>query len=572
MKLLQPRFLLFFVFILIFTAACQAEREPSAALNGAGGGVSEGAHPPAAETESLAAPAGAEGNAVDDVSASSAEGDQAETPADAEGGAGEGDERPSPVAEPSAETPEISENLPLLPILQTENTNGIGEPLSASLFSDVPFNLNVSLPNGPATAVVQQHDFGQIDESAARNLADQLGFTGPLYVQQIAAGFGPAEGEEVPTIYTAFDGRRILNIGGTGLTYEDRGVFVDFSQQPVFSEIAPLVEAQLSAWGLLDFPYELRELPLGDLAIFRLIDGVAVEQNEFNILVNQAGEIAFLDYRPLREVSIIGRYPLQTAEMAWQQLQNPGLRDQFRFQMLQPNQGDGGVEGFVNPRSWVPSFELGEEAHLYISPAVFEATDGSGLHIIWGEFTIIGDSEELAEIATHLTDVLHIWGTVDEANGAKTLAVSGWEKVAVIRYETFEGTIVREAGQTLLETLEGDTFILAGVPEEMPDGIEAYVSTAARRDIGAAYPLVDWLSITEKIDWPDLPPVMADEEPAAFEAVVIDSADLIYFTLHQSIDGSETNLNMLFVPVWKFSGMTDQGQIVTFWIPAVAIP
>lgn len=469
---------------------------------------------------------------------------------------------------------EPGEDLPLLPSLVESNTNGIGEPLPGGAedpFAAATLTLAAELPVSPETAVVQQHSFGQIDETKARALADQFGFTGPLYVQQIAPEFAPPEGEESPTVFTAFAGKRILNIGNTGLTYEDRGVVVNYNQRPAFAEAAPLIEAQLKAWGVLEFPYELRELPLGDLAIFRLIDGVAVEQNQFNIFFNQAGEVAYFDYRPLRNITVLGSYPLQTAEIAWQQLQTLEGQAQIRHQLMPlPDVNDDVSENFVNPRSWAPLSEAGQEIHLYMTPAVYEATDGSELRLVYGDFTLAGDSGELAEIATHSSDVLHVWGTVDVANGAKILNVAGWEVVNIVQYETLEGTIDYAGEQALLRTTEGETFILAAAPEDIPEGIEAYVSAAARRDTGADYPLLDWNNISEKIEWPEMPQEIPSEEPAAIKAVTIDSATLIYFTLYQTADVPQPDTNLLFVPVWKFSGKTDQGQLATFWVSAVA--
>lgn len=523
MKQFQKHMILFVLLILMTAVACSAETAPS------------GVMPPSAVE-------GADSEAVPTRSAEIGSADEA--------------------AEPGA-------SLPLLPALEPGNTNGIGEPLSGSALADVTFTLAATLPDGEETAVVEQHSFGQLDEARARALADQFGFTGPLYVQKIAPEFAPPEGEAAPIVYTAFSGRRILNISDTGLTYEDRGVLVDYNQRPVFAEVAPLVEAQLKAWGLLDFPYELRELPTGDLAIYRLIDGVAAEQNDFNIFFNQAGEVAYLDYHPGRETAVLGRYPLQTAEMAWQQLQDPQKRELVRYQLLQTAVDDSLAENFVNPRSWAPLSELGQEVHLYMTPAVYEATDGSGLHLVYGEFTLTGDPAELAEIAAHQSDVLHVWGTVGELDGAKTVSPTGWEKLEAMQYENLEGVIAYEAGQALLRTAGGETFILAAAPKDMPEGIEVYVNAAAQRDTGAAYPLVDWLMITEKINWPDAPIESPGEEPAPIKAVTIDSVTLIYFTLYQTLEASPTNDSLLFVPVWKFSGETDQGQIATFWIPAV---
>lgn len=468
------------------------------------------------------------------------------------------------------------EDLPRLPALWQSNNHGIGEPLPGGEqdpFAQAAFALATTLPNGRDTAVVQQHSFGQPDEAQARILADQLGFTGPLYMQKIAPEFAPPESEIVSPVYNAFAGQRILSIGHTGLNFEDRSVVIDYLNPLPFSEKAPLVEAQLTEWGLLDFPYEMRELPTGDLVIYRLIEGVAVEQNEFNFMVNQAGEVGYFDYHPLRLIDTLGNYPLLSAETAWQQLQTPAGRAAARYQLSQlplPADEDPVVD-FVNPRSWTYVTEPGQELHLYMTPAVFEATDGSGLHLMYGNLTLTGAEKDMAEIAAHLSDVLHVWGNVGELDGAKTLEVAGWEKVDMVQYETVEGTITYADGQALLQTIDDDTFILAAAPADIPAGVEGYVSVAARRDVGAAYPVLDWVSITEKIEWPDVPLDTAVEEPAAaINDVTVTAVELLYVPLYETVDVPGADMSMLFLPVWKFSGETDQGHRAAFWVPALA--
>lgn len=542
---MKHRMILIAVLTLALIASCKPEAEP----------VENAAVTTAATTDDIA-----------EVPAGSPVGqDESTTPSDTV---------TSNIEEP-IQPQESPQNLPLLPALRYGNTNGIGDPIpggAADPFVETSFTLRPELPSEPGMAYVEQHIFSQLDEARARQLADQLGFNGPLYVQQIAPEFAPPEGSESPIVYTAFDGQRILNISDTGLTMEDRSVIVDYSQRPVFAEIASVLEAKLKASNLLNFPYEIRELFTGEPVVYRLIDGLVVEQNEFNILLNQAGEIAYLDYHPMREIASIGSYPLRTAEEAWQQLQTPAGRAQMRYQLVPHWDPDNDPSGdFISPRSWAAPSEIGQEAHLYMTPAVYKSTDGNGLRISYGNLTLAGNSEDLAEIASHLTGVLHVWGTIGQENGAKVLAVAGWEEIDMVQYENPEGTIVFEGGQALLETAAGETLILSATPKDLPAGTAVFVSATGRRDTGAAYPVLDWLSIHEKIDWPEEPvPESAIEEPTAISEVFIDSVSLIYFTLYQAIDAPLAENSRLFVPVWKFTGETDRNEDVTFWVPAVA--
>ncbi|MDX1417337.1 MAG: hypothetical protein R3293_24235 [Candidatus Promineifilaceae bacterium] len=476
---------------------------------------------------------------------------------------------PEPEIEPEEEP---AADLALLPPFKELDANGIGDPgpqIIGDLFAETSFKLAAELPEGPLNAVVQEHSFGRINEEIARTLADQFGFYGPLYEQRIPAQYAPPPGEDAPLVLSAFDGRRVLVINEFGLTIEDRGVTVDYNNRPDFATTAPMVESQLNEWALLDFPYELVDLDGTVVQVIRMIDGIPTNQNEFNMLFNHEGQLNYFDYRPLREVQEWGRYPLQTAELAWQQIQTSDGREGTRFEILPLEPAVAPVENFVNPRSWIPVSDPGQELHLYITPAVYEAIDGSGLHLMFGDFTLAGDEEQLAEIAAHLEDVLHVWGTTGLEDGTKTLEINGWEMIAMVNYQSIEGQIIRENGQTLLQTASGESFILPAVPDDIEEGTEVYASVAARRDGDADYPLLDWMSLTEKIEWPEIPLSAPAPEPGPIGEVVVNEISLIYFALYLPGDESAGQPPILFLPVWIFMGETDQNQRVTFWVPAV---
>jgi hypothetical protein len=485
-------------------------------------------------------------------------------------------QEPEPTAPPmpTEEAQEHADGLPLLPPFPEANSNGIGDPLPGGEedpFSEAVFTLTADLPQGPETAAVQEHTFGLMDEAQARVIADNLGFSGPLYVQQIAPEFAPADGEDQFSIFTTFEGSRILNLSDNGVTLEDRSVIVDYNNPPTFAELAPLVEGQLQEWGLLDFPYQITDIDDSVVMVQRVIDGIPNNQNEFNMFFNEDGELNYFDYHPLREITELGNYPLQTAEMAWQQIQQPAGRETIRYQVwpLQPAL-EGPIEGFVNPRSWAPFSDPGQELHLSMTPVVYEATDGSGLRLMYGDFTMAAGEDQLAEMAAHLADVLHVWGTADRVDGAKVLNVAGWEQVDIVNYETIEGTVqTQEDGQRVLQSITGQTFILPAVPDDLEDGQEVYVSVMAQRDAGADHPLLDWNSITEKIEWPEAPVATPGPEPDPISEVVVDEAELIYFTLYQTADVPGQDTALLLLPVWQFSGQSNQGQGVTLWVPAV---
>lgn len=476
-------------------------------------------------------------------------------------------------AENSPDGPPPSDDLPMLPPFPEANANGIGNPVAEGEqdpFANAAFVLATELPDGPQNAVVQEHSFSLVDEASARDVADQLGFSGPLYVQRIAPEFAPPEGEDQFNMFTTFEDSRILNISDNGVTLEDRGVVMDYDNRLSFAAAAPLVEEQLEAWGLLDFPYEIKDLDGSVVTLQRLINGIPNSQNEFNVFFNQEGELYYFDYHPLRVVTELGNYPLRPAEAAWEQIQQPSSREEVRYEIWPPQPYLSPVEGFVNPRSWAPLSDPGRELHWYVTPAVYEATDGSGLHLMHGDFTLTGDDAQLAEMATHLNDVLHVWGTTGLEDGTKTLDVQGWELINLVSYETIEGTVeTQEDGQRVLLSITGETFILPAVPEDVENGVEVHVSVMAQRDVGAGRPLLDWNSMTEKIDWPELPVATLEPDPEPITEIIVDDAALTYFTLYQSAGVPGEEMTLLLLPVWRFDGESNQGHTITFWVAAV---
>jgi hypothetical protein len=450
---------LFIGMILILTAACSAETSPPNESSPPAtpfhtiqaDSLDEPAEDPESPTRLPVAPTATVANAMPESTFTPALEATLET------------EEPQEITEPSKE-------LPLLPPFQETEANGIGDPLPGGEqdpFAEAAFVLSTELPDGPQNAVVQEHSFGQMDVTAARGIADNLGFNGPLYVQQIPPEIAPAAGEDKSVVFTVFDGSRLMNISDSGVNFEDRGVVFDNDQRPAFAETSPIVESMLREWGLLDFPFEIRDIDGSSVMIHRLIGGIPSNQNEFNTFFNHEGELIYFDYQPLRNVVELGNYPLQSAEMAWQQIQQPAGREGIRYNIwpLQPLLGP--VEGFVNPRSWAPLFEPGQERHLYMTPAVYEAIDGSGLRLMFGDLTLTGDEDDLAEIASHLADMLHVWGTTGLEDETKTLSVSGWEQVTQNNYETVEGTILLKDGITFLQTSSGEKFILPFAPDDI---------------------------------------------------------------------------------------------------------
>lgn len=79
------------------------------------------------------------------------------------------------------------------------------------------------------------------------------------------------------------------------------------------------------------------------------------------------------------------------------EIDDPAGRTQMRYQLWpRPVVEDENAEPFINPRSWSLIAKPGQELHLYMTPAVYDATDGNGLHLVYGNFTLTGIVKRLS--------------------------------------------------------------------------------------------------------------------------------------------------------------------------------
>ena len=121
---------------------------------------------------------------------------------------------------------------------------------------------------------------------------------------------------------------------------------------------------------------------------------------------------------------------------------------------------------------------------------------------------------------------------------------------------------------------EGASFILPDAPADLADGSQVNVFAWAARDAGLAYPVLDWEGIDrqvpgasgESLALPD--PLSA--ETKAYEQVTIDEAALAYYVYLEISTGENGRLeqSVWLLPVWQFSGQTETGDGVTFYVQA----
>ncbi|KAA3654739.1 MAG: hypothetical protein DWQ04_34235 [Chloroflexi bacterium] len=489
----------------------------------------------------------------------------------------------------AAETAVQSEALPATADLMID-------PYFTDVFSGTQFVANTTLPTDIAQALVWQQASLSMELAEAQQIATAFGFTGPLYVMPqpvYVDEAGVERVDEIPVTYFVFDGSRALTIDAYGTYYRDESVSFDFEEQLPLEQITPIAEAFVTANGLVDFPYEMDRLWGNEVLFYRLIDGLIVNQPEVTVSINDQGEIAFASNQKLRNLAELGNYPLRTAEEAFQVLQS-GIVENNIWYTYTPTDLEGPIptEPFVEPfdeyRNWQRTYQPGDEAHLYTWPNIYLPADGSGAPRIetW-PFSLAGSEEMLNEIAANANQQFHFWGVVGE--DGKTLTLTGWEAIDNNREPIWgQGTIRRDGDQVLFESETGDIYLVPNAPEDLPENEALNIFGWALRDIGAAYPAIDWENIDVFIEYPEEPigleePVIVDDsfiyEPTIYQQIDITGVELIYAYsyIYPEFEENASDLTRIaqmpttiLQPAWKFTGTADNGDEMEFVVEAVA--
>jgi hypothetical protein len=191
--------------------------------------------------------------------------------------------------------------------------------------------------------------------------------------------------------------------------------------------------------------------------------------------------------------------------------------------------------------------------------------------------------DTLRAMAAAPTRFFHVWGTVG-ADG-KSLEVAGYEGLDEQANLTLfiEGTVRREGDQVVVTAFTGESYILPNAPADLPDGLEVSIFAFASRDAGLTYPLLEWDNISERIVYEEPPvqepPVVIEEpipwQPLIYQNVTIDRVELAYYYTYVQDEeamarGEFVPATILLQPAWKFIGTADNGDVLTFYVQAVA--
>ncbi|MBE2222261.1 MAG: hypothetical protein IAF02_12010 [Anaerolineae bacterium] len=511
---------------------------------------------------------------------------------------------PSPPAEAAPElnietVPEIVEEAepgerPLLPNLADLPIEaGLGGGLMAGdglvaaeqpadLWGGATFSLNTTLPTEIAEATVWQQPALPLDESRATEIAARWGFSTPLYqyatpdesILDEPVGAAAAPLPAVLPEFHVFDGARSLVMTEDAAYFSDESVPFNYETPRPFAERAAAAEAALQSMGLLNFPYILADGWGHEVWVNRELEGMVTDFPEMSAGVGENGRLAFASYQPFDALTAVGTYPLISAETAWQQIQD-GIDEAILFSIT-----SGTAETLPAPAAsgfkyWPRTHQNGQEVHLYTFPTVFLPVDTSLPPLIRAlSYTVQTDAETKRALAEQVGVNLHFRGILDTSTNS--LALAGWEPVPDLNPLIKNGTVQRQGEQVILLDQEGNGFILPDAPADLTDGSAVNVFAWAARDVGLAYPVLDWEGIDmqiaessgEMLAMPDMLPPAA----SAYEQISINAAELAYYVYPEMVAGENGRSQQLYwlLPVWQFTGLADNGDVITFTVQATA--
>ncbi|MDJ0757332.1 MAG: hypothetical protein QNJ45_27615 [Ardenticatenaceae bacterium] len=524
-------------------------------------------------------------------------------------------------SEEEAEEPVASADLPALPPLPPSQGGGFGggggglatsestsipveggdfegdmgfEPFNP--FENTTFVLNATLPADFSTATVWQQPavYPSLDEAYA--LASELGFQAPLYQEALppeSRGQIEQLGEGVFRMpFYAIRNDEWLTLMSGGAFYENRGMQDSFADEITlpFDQASSLAEQQIAAWGGLNFEYTITDQGFGNVMVQRLINGQPLDYPELYFQFDNQGQLIFASYNVLSDVAPLGDYPLISPETAWEQIQGGVIENNVWVSYIfDPNMPVGEpavmpVEPDVEYQFWQRTYEPGDDVRYVGYPQIYLAVQDDSLPLMLvDQYQVVGPAEQFFDLVSNRPFQILIDGTIT-ADG-RTIEMRSWESAEDLEPLFLEGTLIQEDMGMVLETFDGQTYMLLDVPEDVENGLEVYVfGWQATESELFSFPVLDWINIDKRIEFPEdeiiaLPePGVVDEYDPNIAEVQIEEVSLGYIYVAQWPQFEESDVyvqpeydmpEVLLQPFWQFTGTNDKGERMTFSVPAV---
>jgi hypothetical protein len=293
--------------------------------------------------------------------------------------------------------------------------------------------------------------------------------------------------------------------------------------------------------------------------------------------------VSYVSYQVMQNLENLGDYPVIPAADAWAKLQ-AGIAGNGIPYLIGPAADSEGAAtstpAISDFQSWQRAYEPGEAVQLVGWPTVYLPAAGSGTaRVQLFPFLLQGEAETLNQIAEEIGQQVTLAGVVGD--DGRSVTVNSWALAAEQEPLAAQGIIRRDGEQVLFEAESGQTFLLPNAPAEVPDGLAAFVFAWSSQETDAAYPLLQWESIDKVVDFADDTavaeplPVDVAADSFGFDSVTINEVTLAYYITYLFSTDPQTaqlseQVTILLQPVWQFTGTTDSGETVEFFVQAVA--
>lgn len=458
----------------------------------------------------------------------------------------------------------------------------------ANLFEETIFDIDVSLPtdlHSPMVYVAVTDSVPEISELEATS--GMLGFDGRVYERrETAFQVDPETGEEFviefpeefDRFYSAFGNNLRADFFGTGFSYYDTDVFGAFSEPPDFmsyQDAKPLVEESLSDVGLLDFDYFIEEGFGNEVVVKRFWPEIGTERVVANALVLESGDIASLNYTYSPRWEEVAELPQVTADVAWLRL----IDEPNRYEYIHRPEIQEVEQEFREYQRWVREREVGEVFNTIIFPEIYDVA-GSDEVVLVAEGKILeADPSMMAEIAKSgvVESGIRVAAEARDTR-ATNLRILSWEPIDFVPSAFIEGSIAREDGLVKVVSLDGNEYYLENVPNDVPDDLLVFVDGTEITQTNEWF-LLDWTVIYEQSDPNDFleAELIESAPPVNFETVTIQEVYPIFRSYFGPVSESLNDVPLgvyrePHIPMWAFSGVTQEGDPIEFFVPAVILP
>ena len=471
-----------------------------------------------------------------------------------------------------------------------------------AMFAETQFVLAGDFPVTPDTLQVIERMRRPMTAELALELMQQNGFAGPLYQEQLSLDMIEEmeiaeDGSFRGMPFVGFDEERQITLMNGSLWIDTMANVVreefDLSQTYPEAELIALTEAKIAELNV-DFEYELVVEPFGNVLVFPIYNGLTIKQPVMGMYFdfNGNGEpfirSTFLDV--YAESTVVGDYPLLTAEAAWANLM-PSLADGAAFWNF-----DGGffpIDPIANdvevdePQVWLAQGVAGQSANLYGYPLIYNPVADDSLPIIFvNGMRIEAPAEVGMLVATSPEGVFQIFGSYrDHGSGQLTFVADGARSIPYSSQLFVQGTVSRDGDNVYIDSEANGRLQLLNAPADLPEGLQLFADGFQVGETEAGMPLFDWQYMSEFVDYGfeddevislDIAPIPVDGMGYGdidLSQVTIEAAEFGYGVSWPQYNEAEDmyapiQSNYL-IPVWTFSGVTADGSAISFEIPAV---